>query len=233
MIFKEFNHKYRKVVTIMRRLSTIVVFAVVAIFMVAGSAIAVPLYTGSTYAPYAPIVYKVPRDLGPGYIIWSDDDSRRDWYVFATGINPPGNINATWSGEIVYDGKITSVNGKLLETGHGEFPPELTSFPDKDVLSFSDYNSGPWYDGFAFNVIGKRDNILMFNLGSTADVFNVYIGYSTTPIFTSEATNPGQLHYASFQVEAPIPNPEPTTLLLMGTGLLGVAGIGRKRIMKG
>lgn len=212
-------------------LKILVLSMLAAVFLVAGTALAQPFYTGPTYAPYGPGISGVPADLGPGYIIWSNE-AGTEWSVFVTGRHSatPGDYGGyNWYGEVLYDGEILSLDGSLLEGGESD--PVLTENFFTDTITYGTYWAGPHYDGFTFTLTGvPNENELLFWLGGSADLFNVYIGESTTPVYTNLATLPSYCDVASFKVNAPAP--EPATLLLMGSGLLGAAGIGRKRFTK-
>jgi hypothetical protein len=76
----------------------------------------------------------------------------------------------------------------------------------------------PWFEDDYFE--GKLHNAVTVNLGFLFDDIDNFVAH-----FTMECGNDNLMGSTA-------PVPEPDTLLLFGTGLIGLAGIGRKRFKK-
>ena len=81
---------------------------------------------------------------------------------------------------------------------------------------------------FYINFIGDRSNSLVFdfvawNNNTLLEAANVIWDGSSWTITASQN---------AYQAPVTAPVPEPSTILLMGTGLLGIIGFGRKRFNK-
>jgi hypothetical protein len=96
---------------------------------------------------------------------------------------------------------------------------ELTSVFDNNF--FTDASNNPLVDGTIFRHLGNVDSLLDPNFNPNPDNSGVVNGNGTSIIHVQ---NSGQYNIAVV--------PEPNTLMLLGFGLLGIAGIARKRASK-
>lgn len=244
----------------MKKFSKILLFLVLAVFLMVGSAAATPQYNGDTYADYG--VGGTPGDPNlnaAGYYIWTNDFGRKSWSIRWTGNElgtTPSDPYDQWFGMINLDGNslepapeddpfdpVTSTNPAqvLFEFGNVEtFDVEVVA---GDYEISWEAVAGPHYDGIDFWINGVVGNQITFDLGST--LFNglggptgdpvsgskIFIGQdSVTPdVYASLGSADGN-YYQEFHIAAPVP--EPTTMLLLGSGLIGLAGLGRKKFFK-
>lgn len=218
--------------------------AIAGIGIMAGSAMATPVYTGETYADYG--VGGVPElPNATGYYIWSNDDQKTSWSVRWTGNGDGVTDDETWSGNIEFiNNDNTSTTAVLWETS-GYYEDGNIDHYDGIFGEFVSYDghAGPHWDGFDFTLgADATDGLLRFNLGgsyydnldlsNTAETgYAMWIGDGNVmDVFVEEAF--GGVTFQSFETSAPAPVPEPATMLLFGTGLAGLAGIRRKKSKK-
>ena len=133
----------------------------------------------------------------------------------------------------------TSVNVSL-ETFEGEFDPVMYLFYNDGSLSVDDYityddDGGTpatyWYNSFINTSLAPGNYMTAvsdfgFSLDEAVSGLNPSINY------VDDGSYRLQIRSEEGMVTAGNPVPEPSTVLLFGVGILGIVGIGRKRIMK-
>jgi hypothetical protein len=216
----------------MKKFSKILIISFLALFLVAGSAMALSLIIEDNLTS----VTLYDGD-GDGAIYYVDSSGYFDgWsFVFTAGVSDP------MSGEEDYpdmhlDAMVVSAlsGGSLTITLMDEFSV------NDDIMGFYAGLGGFSNSDVEFSLLLDGVTILDFDdpyTGAFSDTESWWgtidpdgdEWYTLELVAMINASGPGQT--SSFDIGVS-PVPEPATMLLIGTGLIGIAGIGRKKFFK-
>jgi hypothetical protein len=188
--------------------------AFVGSLVMAGSAMALPSEWGVVNPTAIDSVPSYDPATNFGYYIWTDDAARTSWHMrwmdggsagLFGGLISLENSSGVFSQISFESGEFfnASTNGAVYYT--------LVNANDYDGIDFViTQNDTPSYVGFDLN----------YNFVDMDSNF-IFLGSETVASLGEDQ---------DFAVAAPVP--EPATMLLFGSGLVGLAGYGRKKIAK-
>jgi hypothetical protein len=233
----------------------ILLFSFLAVFLLAGSATATTILdsSGETYlyqiwgSLFSDSSFSSSQDLWNAYGVKGDDST---WYETDSGavyieIRYAGYNQAFGYSE---DGGATRVElfgfGDI-NWGNNYLYATLNTGSFIWYEQYDDYDSdqsadGTWYSLDTLNIDGQNDHFVAFSVPS--DLVNYYnLNNGNNPdlsdnvyLLAFEDLNLGDKDYNDLVVlvDEVAPISEPATMLLFGSGLIGLAALGRKKIFK-
>jgi hypothetical protein len=239
----------------MKNLSKILVFTVLSVFLVAGSAMAVPTIPPTGGYTWADNPYWTPTDLTTGvdgescfmirvenavyesdFGLYTVDDISsatksivRQFEIFSKNNDEVGAYKNVYFKQTGANWDITTDNISDLDN------VTWTSFDNKFGFYYGVYAGGmndpsldyTYYSDSQFNTEDKGDQHVAVEWNGVSSV-NIYL----EDLRSEDADWDWQDMTILGSDLAPAPVPEPGTMLLLGSGLVGLAGFGRKKFFK-
>lgn len=224
----------------MKKLSKILVFIVLSLFLLTASGWATPILRLSTGGDTIEISDNDSNDLNnlEGAVVYNG--TLGDFLVnVTTGLTKPiigssdlpkldlNSVNVSGgAGTLVISWTDTDFTLPDIYPG---FLTELGGTTDGtvEVKAYLDESNNPFGEGILLSDLGPFGSGAFS--GSDSVVIDPDEPFSLTIVATIIHTGAGQS--TSFDASVS-PVPEPATMLLVGTGLIGLAGLGRKKLLK-
>ena len=162
---------------------------------------------------------------------------------FALTINDPGVVgiidagtqNSSVDNEIDWANYLLSLGANATTFHDGNIPPDgVTEYYETSSTDYNGTLTGGLQIGGATPNVSGYDWVLGKYDGQNAGYVLFYMPGSSIPEFSYSiwGDNVGQYQLSHVTVFGSTPVPEPGTIVLMGLGLVGLAGMGRKRLFK-
>lgn len=153
--------------------------------------------------------------------------------VMANGVNEVDPFFGTdevisFGFDLTYNPANFAYNGTTFGPG---FVDDSLFFPDIDVAGSVFPGPGPSGNNILLATLNFTAlSVGNYSLGILSDISNPNEGLTTLFHYYDPFSGPGQINMTSGVNVNPVP--EPTTMLLLGSGLAGLVGFGRKRFKK-